>query len=160
LKDKQQEVTDCAKNTAFGLDIGFGGSFYTFYNEKSTSSFAPSLGIRVMHHFNPYFGVDFIKVNWITDLFTSGLDDGWTMRLQFMPGIRVNSPAFFKCMSVYSTFRLGYGMDFRLLTVNAAPHFEGLSLETELGLNLTPTIFAGFAYNHHKYFAKGIDSKE
>jgi len=156
---KRQSVTNCAKKTALGLDIGLGGSFYTILNEKSPSSFAPALGIRVMHHFNPYFGVDFLRVNWITDLFTSGLDDGWTMRLQIMPGIRGNSPTFFKCMSVYSAFRLGYGMDFRLLTVSGASHFEGLSLETELGLNLTPTVFAGFTYNYHKYFVKGVDSK-
>ena len=156
---KRQSVTNCAKKTALGLDIGLGGSFYTILNEKSTSSFAPALGIRVMHHFNPYFGVDFLKINWITDLFTSGLDDGWTMRLQIMPGIRGNSPTFFKCMSVYSAFRLGYGMDFRLLTVSGASHFEGLALETELGLNITPTVFAGFAYNYHKYFVKGVDSK-
>ena len=156
---KRQSVTNCAKNTAFGLDIGLGGSFYTIYKEKSTSSFAPALGIRVMHHFNPYFGIDFLKINWITNLFTSGLDDGWTMRLQIMPGIRGNSPAFFKCMSGYAAFRLGYGMDFRVLTVNGASHFEGLCLETELGLNLTSTVFAGFAYNCHKYFVSGSDSK-
>ena len=156
---KRQSVTNCTKKTAFGLDIGLGGSFYTIYNEKSTSSFAPALGIRVMHHFNPYFGVDFLKINWITDLFTSGLDDGWTMRLQIMPGIRGNTPTFFKCMSGYAAFRLGYGMDFRLLTVSGASHFESLCLETELGLNITPTVFAGFAYNYHKYFVNGNDFK-
>ena len=153
--------TNCAKNTAFGLDIGLGGSFYANHNNRTrtTTSFAPALGIRVMHHFNPYFGVDFVKINWITDVFHSEMDEGWTMRLQIMPGIRGNSPAFFKCMSVYSVFRLGYGMDFRLATLKGASHYEGLCLETELGLNLTPTVFAGFAYNCHQYFVKGIDSK-
>ena len=56
-------------------------------------------------------------------------------------------------MSVYSAFRLGYGMTF----VPHASHFKGLCLETELGLNLTPTVFAGFAYNYHQYF--GLDYK-
>jgi len=152
---KQQNVTNCTKKTAFGLDIGTGGSFYTVPNEKSETLFASALGIRVTHHFNPYFGVDFLKVNWIVDV----LEDFWTMRLQFMPGVRGNSPTFFKCMSVYSAFRLGYGMDFRLLGFSGASHFEGLCLETELGLNLTPTVFAGFAYNYHKYFVGGVDSK-
>ena len=152
---KRQSVTNCAKKTAFGLDIGTGGSFYTTPNEKSETLFASALGIRVTHHFNPYFGVDFLKVNWITDV----LDNFWTMRLQFMPGVRGNSPAFFKCMSVYSAFRLGYGMDFRLLGFSGASHFEGLCLETELGVNLTPAVFAGFAYNYHKYFVEGVDSK-
>jgi len=152
---KRQSVTNCAKKTAFGLDIGTGGSFYTVPNEKSETLFASALGIRVTHHFNPYFGVDFLKVNWITDV----LENFWTMRLQFMPGVRGNSPAFFKCMSVYSAFRLGYGMDFRLLGFSGASHFEGLCLETELGLNITPIVFAGFAYNYHKYFVGGVDSK-
>ena len=76
-----------------------------------------------------------------------------------MPGFRVNSPTFFKCMSVYTAFRLGYGMDFRAGTLKGASHFEGLSLETELGLNLTRNVFAGFTYNGHKYFVKGVDSK-
>ena len=135
------------------MDIGLGGSFYAVYNEKSPSLFASALGIRVMHHFNPYFGVDFLKTNWITDV----LEDEWTMRLQIMSGFRVNSPTFFKCMSVYSAFRLGYGMDFRLLTIKGVSHFEGLCLETELGVNLTPTVFAGFTYNYHQYF--GLDAK-
>ena len=152
---KRQSVTTCAKNTAFGLDIGLGGSFYKVYNEKSPSLFASSVGIRVMHHFNPYFGIDFLKLNWITDV----SDNVYTMRLQFMPGIRGNTPTFFECMSVYSAFRLGYGMDFRLLTISGASHYESLCLEAELGLNLTPTVFAGFAYNCHKYFVKGSDSK-
>jgi hypothetical protein len=161
LSSKQQSATNCAKNTAFGLDMGFGGSFYANHNNrtKSTTSFAPTLGIRVMHHFNPYFGIDFLKLNWITDVFYSEMDEGWTMRLQIMPGIRGNSPTFFKCMSVYSAFRLGYGMDFRFATLSGVSHFEGLCLETELGLNLTPTFFAGFAYNCHNYFVKGSDSK-
>jgi hypothetical protein len=152
---------NCVKNTAFGLDMGLGGSFYANHNTRtrSTTSFAPALGIRVMHHFNPYFGIDFFKINWITDVFYSEMDEGWTMRLQIMPGIRGNSPAFFKCMSVYSAFRLGYGMDFRLATLSGVSHFEGLCLETELGLNLTSTVFAGFAYNCQKYFVKGTDSK-
>jgi len=156
---KRQSVANCAKNTAFGLDIGIGGSFYAEYSEKLPTFFAPALGIRVMHHFNPYFGIDFLKINWITDVWPRVLDNRWTMRLQIMSGIRGNSPAFFKCMSVYSAFRLGYGIDFRLLTLKGVSHFEGLSLETELGLNLSPTVFAGFAYNYHKYFVKGVDSK-
>jgi hypothetical protein len=156
---KRQGVTNCAKKTAFGLDIGVGGSFYAISNEKLPTFFAQALGIRVMHHFNPYFGVDFLKINWITDVWHSGLENQWTMRLQMMSGIRGNSPAFFKCMSGYAAFRLGYGMDFRLLTLSGVSHFEGLCLETELGLNLTRTVFAGFAYNYHKYFDKGVDSK-
>jgi len=118
--------------------------------------------------FNPYFGIDFLKINWITDVIITDFGIPWKMVLQLMPGIRGNSPVFFKCMSVYSAFRLGYGMDFRfdygineLLGFELLPkrNFEGLCFETELGLNLTPTVFAGFAYNYHKYFFEGVDSK-
>jgi hypothetical protein len=151
----RQSVTNCVKKTALGMDIGLGGSFYTILNEKSPTLFASALGIRATHHFNSYLGVDFLKINWITDV----LKNDWTMRLQIMPGIRGNSPTFFKCMSAYAAFRLGYGMDFRLATLSGASHFEGLCLESELGLNFTPTVFAGFAYNCHKYFIKGKDSQ-
>ena len=138
------------------MDIGVSGSFETYNNEKLPASwFSPALGIRVSHHFNPYFGVDFLKINWITDVLTSEPDNFWQMRLQFMPGIRVNSPVFFRCMSVYTAFRLGYGMNLNRIASN----FEGLCLETELGLNLTRTVFAGFSYNYHKYFVNGVDHK-
>jgi len=144
---KRQNVTDCAKKTAFGLDIGIGGG-------KSSEIFSSSLGIRVMHHYNPYFGIDFFKINWITDVAVyNGL---WTMKLQLMSGFRVNSPAFYKCMSVYGAFRLGYGM--HVATgyygglLKGVTDFKGLCLETELGVNITSAFFVGFSYNYHKGF--------
>jgi hypothetical protein len=106
---KRPSATNCAKKLAFGVDVGLGGSF--FGGLSRITFFAPALGIRVMSHFNPYFGVDFLKVNWITDVYTPGVNIGylsytpWTMRLQFMPGIRGNSPAFYTCMSAYAAFR-------------------------------------------------------
>jgi len=165
---KRQSTSNCVNNTAFGLDIGLGGSL--------GETFASSLGIRVMHHFNPYFGIDFLKINWITDVITD-VGTPWKMRLQLMSGFRGNSPVFFKCMSVYSAFRLGYGMDFRLWAganpkeyitpagkkdeklLDAKRNFQGLCLETELGVNLTPTVFAGFSYNYHKYYPNGESLK-
>jgi len=150
---KRQSVTNCAKNTAFGLDIGLGGSFYKSGKEKDITLLTTALGIRVMHHFNPYFGVDFSKINWITDVLTYRHNTAWKMRLQIMSGIRGNTPVFSKCMSGYAAFRLGYGMDF------GESNFEGLCLETEAGLNLTRTVFVGFAYNYHKYFVEGIDAR-
>ena len=154
---KQKSSQNCAKNIAFGLDIGLGGSFASITginNYRSLPFFAPALGIRVMHHFNPYFGVDFIKINWITDVLTANSYYSytpWQMRIQIMPGVRGNSPTFFKCMSVYTAFRLGYGMH-----VAGGFNFQGLCLETELGLNLTRTIFAGFTYNYHKYYGPDL----
>ena len=148
---KRQRVTNCTKNLALGMDIGLGGSMAGIVGLTSETLLSTALGIRVMYHLNPYFGIDFLKVNWITDILTSGVYNGlysytpYTMRLQFMPGVRGNSPTFFKCMSGYAAFRLGYGMDFM------EENFQGLCLETEIGMNFTPTVFAGFAYNYHKY---------
>ena len=148
---KQQSVINCAKKTAFGLDMGFGGSFDVLYGQKSDTWSATSLGMRVTHHFNPYFGIDFLKINLITEIGPSKSHNPWIMRFQLMPGIRGNSPAFYKCMSVYAVFRLGYGISFTQFKSS----FEDLCLETELGLNLTHNVFAGFSYNYSKYFKKG-----
>ena len=51
-----KNVKNCVMKNAFGVDIGLGGSFLGFNGNKSETLFAPALGIRVMHHFNPYFG--------------------------------------------------------------------------------------------------------
>ena len=152
-KNSQDKNTgDCTAKTAFGLDIGFGGSFDAIYGKKSSDTWSASaLGMRVTHHFNPYFGIDFLKINWITEIGPSKSHNPWIMRFQFMPGFRGNSPAFFKCMSVYTVFRLGYGLSFSQFKSS----FEELCLETELGLNLTRNVFAGFSYNYSKYFKKG-----
>jgi len=150
-RNDRQGITNCYKETAFGLDIGIGGA-------EVKEIFSTALGFRVMHHFSPYFGIDFFKVNWITDYEVEGFGAGaWAMRIQIMPGVRGNSPAFFKCMSVYTAFRLGYGMlvgcaPIISAQIGGSTNFEGLSLETELGLNATRTFFVGFTYNYHKYF--------
>ena len=147
----RENVTNCVKNTAFGLDIGIGGA-------EVSEIFSTALGIRVMHHFNPYFGIDFFKINWLTDYEVKGYGAGaWVMRIQIMPGFRLNSPTIFKCMSVYSAFRLGYGMLVGCdrvtgVMLGRSTNFEGLCLETELGVNATSAVFVGFAYNYHKYF--------
>jgi hypothetical protein len=150
---KPQSVSSCAKKLAFGLDLGLGGSFLSMNGLRSITFFAPGLGFRLMHHFNPYIGLDCFKFNWITDIATTAKDKNgnipYTIRLQLMPGIRGNTPAFYKCMSGYAAFRLGWGVDV------GDPHFEGLCLETEIGMNFSRTVFAGFAYNYHKYFGYG-----
>jgi len=152
---KKQSFKSCVKNTAFGLDIGIGGG-------KESKVFSSALGIRVMHHFSPYFGIDFFKINWITDVGIDGVINPWTMKLQLMPGVRGNSPAFYKCMSVYGAFRLGYGMHvatgYSSGLLKGVTDFKGLCLETELGINLTSTIFVGFSYNYHNGFGNYFKS--
>jgi len=147
----KQQVTKNKKRTIFGLDTGFGGSFDVDSNGKKSKTWSASaFGMRVTHQFNPYFGIDFVKMNWIIEIGPSKDHNPWIMRFQLTPGIRGNTPVFFKTMSVYAAFRLGYGM----FVTQYSSLFEGLCLETELGLNLTPTVFTGFSYNYHKSFYK------
>jgi hypothetical protein len=48
---KHQNITNCTKKIAFGLDIGLGGTIETINNTKyPTSYFASALGIRATHH--------------------------------------------------------------------------------------------------------------
>jgi len=39
-----------------------------------------------------------------------------------------------------------------IVDIKGVTDFKGLCLETELGINLTSTIFVGFSYNYHKGF--------
>jgi hypothetical protein len=150
-QQQRERATNCAKKLAFGLDVGLGGSFASANTgARSITLFAPALGFRLMTHINPYFGIDCFKFNWITDVNTTAKDKNgnvpYAIRLQLMPGVRGNTPSFGKCMSGYAAFRLGWGMDV------GDEHFEGFCIETEVGMNFSRTVFAGFAYNYHRYF--------
>lgn len=136
----------CYKKDAFGLDFGVGYAFgmerYTrfsnVYGIRDYHSLDLSLGFRYMHNFNHYLGADFVKVNW--ELATNSGSS-----VQIMTGVRGNTPAFNKCMSVYGALRVGYGHTFTRYNVN------GICFETELGINLTRTVFMGAAYNFHSF---------
>jgi len=147
----KKTTKNCAKKIASGIDLGLGGSFATKigYVGRTPTFFAPSMGIRGTYHLNPYFGIDFIKLNWITDVYTTKVYSytPWQMRIQIMSGIRGNTPSFYKCISGYAVVRLGYAMH-----LAGGTNFYGLGLETEMGINFSPTVFAGFAYNYHTYF--------
>ena len=147
-KDKP---TGCTVKNAFGLDLGIGGGFgyrvnssydsryhYTNYRLDSYRSASLAVGFRYMHNFLPYFGADFIKVNLLGDFV------GWSVRQQWMSGIRGYTPTFGKCMSGYAVFRAGYGLEF--LNGNLLDN-SGFCLETEVGLNFSRKFFMGFSYN-------------
>jgi len=136
----------CYKKNAFGLDLGLGYGFgmyqqYRFENVYDTRIYKAlpfSLGFRYMHHFNHYFGADFVKINLAATA-------GWGTTLQLMTGVRGNTPTFGKCMSGYGALRLGYGLGF------IHPATSGACFETELGVNLTHTFFMGMSYNFHSF---------
>jgi len=161
-KSSTKHKTGIHKTDALGVDIGIGalvfkkeevrvydpysGSGATYEIKRGYPVFA--VGIRYMHHFNPYFGADFMKINFNCP-FRAVRNAGF-MNLQFMTGIRGNTPHFFKTMSGYGAVRMGYGFHFNwdggeLLKKEEIMH--GIAFETEVGLNLSSSVFIAFSYN-------------
>ena len=117
---KKSRAPDVNKN-AFGWDFALG--------------YPLGHGIRYVHHFGNYFGVDFIKVNMVTDF--------EQLYLQYLAGIRFYFPAFPNSrISIYGACRFGYG---HTLAGYRAP--DGFCFETELGFNFTRTFFMAFSYS-------------
>ena len=122
--------TPCAPKNAFGLDIGAGILF-----DLGEPDFGGAVGFRYLHHFSPYFGMDFIKFNVLVDSY----EDTY---IQFMTGIRGNTKVFNgKCLSGYGALRIGTG-SWEFIDWNFCS-------ELEIGLNLTRTLFIGYSCNFH-----------
>jgi len=126
-----------------GVDLGVGAiikkEVYGDFDEQIYSYPVFTLGLRYMYVINSYFDADFIKLNFICPFYA--IQNVKKMSLQLMAGIRGKTPAFFKTMSGYATARLGYGVLFM-------DNFKsGFALETEVGLNIIPSLFIAFAYN-------------
>jgi len=146
------------KKNAFGIDYGVGSMSFKGINvalddhnifiyevPKPYQYPVFALGVRYMHHFNPYIGADFFKFNFNCPF--TAIRDKYLMNFQFMTGIRGNTPTFFKTMSGFCAARFGYGLQ---LTSFRRGH--GFAFETEVGLNITPSFFVAFSYNLlHRY---------
>jgi len=135
-------VSQKFKRDAFGLDLGVGG--FKEYDDGDPSSAKLSymsidIGFRYLHKFSPYVGWDVLKVktSFLMEMDEYGKDKEWLM--QIMTGVRGNSPVFYKKMSGYGAFRVGYA---------AGSYFYGLTFELEFGINFTPTVFLGYVYNY------------
>jgi hypothetical protein len=138
---------NCFSKRNFGLDFGVGATTlvsdgFTSYAgavklKESYPAFA--FGIRYLHMMNPYLGFDILKINFQCP-FKAMTQDAF-MNVQFMTGIRLTTPTFYKCMSGYASARMGYGLHF----INLYTH--GLAFETEVGLNITKNAFIAFSYN-------------
>ena len=156
--------TGIHKTDAFGLDLGIGslnikepisinyyyGSEKSFVLKHSYPVFA--VGLRYTHLYNPYFGADYIKINFNSP-FRVKHDEGF-MNLQLMTGIRGITPVFFKTMSGYAALRMGYGFRFPIKDDDGDKFLHGIAFETEIGLNLTRSIFVGFSYNLMNLFTE------
>jgi len=139
------------KKNAFGFDIGIGSlcfkeqiirddAFSIDYFDVAYNYPVFAVGIRYMHHFNPYIGADFFKFN--LNCPVTIMRDRNLMNVQLMTGIRGNTPTFFKTMSGFGVARLGYGLQL------SEPQFgHGFAFEAEAGLNMTQTFFIAFSYN-------------
>ena len=130
------------KRDAFGLDLGVGG--FKEYDDGDARTaelryMSIDMGFRYLHNFSPYVGWDVLKfkTSFLMEMDKYGKDKEWLM--QIMTGIRGNSPVFYKKMSAYGAFRVGYA---------AGSYFNGSTFELEFGINLTPIVFLGYVYNY------------
>jgi hypothetical protein len=148
------KLKKCYTKNGLGLDLGIGttsmGTNVYGYGSYLFQYPTFAVGFRFVHHFNPYLGMDFLKINFHSPFRAVRLSD--FMNFQFMTGVRGNTPAFFRCMSGYGVARLGYGLRF----VNGYSH--GVAFETELGLNITRYSFIAFSYNLLSLFVEDYPS--
>ena len=170
---KPPKTTCITKGGCFGLDVGVSKGFRLYLqssnysiseaNNKIIFAVAP----RYTYYFSPYFGLDFkingnFGLNSYYDHRIAGTiikeGEGYFYTVQLLPGIRGNTPTFYKCMSGYAAFRLGYGIgnaNFNYIyylsngdweTERRTHLLNGFCMEAELGVNITKKIFTGFAY--------------
>ncbi|MCL2247545.1 MAG: hypothetical protein FWC10_10655 [Lentimicrobiaceae bacterium] len=153
------------KTDAIGFDLGIGALLfketvnvssynmnYSYTEKIGYPVFAA--GFRYTHFFNPYIAMDAIKIN-LNCPFRAKRNAEY-INMQFMLGIRGNTPVFFKTMSGYAAVRMGYGLHFMdhaadLLLGEQLIH--GIAFETEIGLNINNSILIGFSYNLMSSFA-------
>jgi len=120
----------CTKDNVFGLDFGV---WFPNYNNNNSFDLAVDFGLRYTHNFDPYWGIDFIK---ISNFFGTYYDNWW---MPITAGIRGNTPTFgdYTCMSASAALRIGYAV------------FRGFCIETELNWNVNPTFYIGLSYNDY-----------
>ena len=172
LRGEWKQQSQCVKKSAFGLDFGVGtakGIYLPFttidnfvFKEYAASSKFVAFALAPRFTYSPisYLGIDFIKLNGCFGLHSPS--SNYSYNVQFMTGVRGNTPAFFKCMSGYAAVRLGYGIGsakyehteivykekgYCTSTITKNAKLNGFCLDAELGLNITPTILVGFIYN-------------
>ena len=149
----------CAPKKAFGLDLGAGGTEITGGNYMPTFE----IGMRYLHYFTPYIGMDFIKFNSKFslkkeidgDFFELAKNNYFSANMQWMLGVRGNTAAFYKCMSGYWAVRVGFGIiyesfEYQHASINVKNALEmglGICMEYETGFNITPELFIGYVCN-------------
>lgn len=123
------------KKNRFAIDFGVGGG-------QGFGAF--DLGARYQHNFAPFLAWDALSVK--VTLPTEGTFDE-NPDLQIMTGVRGTTPNFYKDMSGYLSFALGYGFS----TDDSAYNNDGgICLELGVGVNLCKYVYIGYAFNFQK----------
>jgi hypothetical protein len=157
----------CAPKNAFGLDLGAGQVRVSMLADIYMPTF--EIGMRYLHHFTPYIGMDFIKFNskfsfkkeiQSNRLFEPDKSDYFSANTQWMLGLRGNTATFYKCMSGYWAVRVGFGVVYESFVSEEYNHDiwtisksgentlgVGLCMEYETGFNITRELFIGYACN-------------
>jgi len=158
----------CTPKNAFGLDLAVGQINMSKFPPISMPTF--EIGMRYLHHFTPYFGMDFIKFNTKFRfkkeihndrlIFGTNKSDYFSANTQWMLGLRGNTATFYKCMSGYWAVRVGFGVVYESFvseeyndTYWSIPRSVenrlgvGLCMEYETGFNITRELFIGYVCN-------------
>jgi hypothetical protein len=158
----------CVSKNTFGLDLGVGQARMDRFSLVSMPTF--EIGMRYLHYFTPYIGMDFIKFNSKFSLkkeihndlfiFEPDISDYFSANTQYMLGLRGNTANFYKCMSGYWAVRVGFGVVYEsFVTEEYKDNFwtipksvenrlgVGLCMEYETGFNITRELFIGYVCN-------------
>ena len=187
-KAKGGTQNQCVKKLVFGLDLGIGyalfglelntvsgyngGTRYDAY-EQVPCIISFDLAPRFTWNIISYFGIDFIKINGNFGLLGGGKGESGDRKYyhkahyykaQLLSGIRGATPNFFKCMSGYGAFRIGYGLgeanyqhtewgtfNEDVVYYSNDGKLNGFCFEAEFGFNITRTFLVGVSYNHQYY---------
>ena len=128
----------------FAIDMGAG----TFSGDWNNTGTGIDLGFRWTKMFTENIGWDIIKAGAMTDT----KNFGEALNVQFKTGVRGVSPVLFGQSTLYAAASAGYG----LFTGEAESAFVW---EVGAGLNITPHIAVGVAYNaqslshEYKYYS-------
>jgi hypothetical protein len=146
-KTTTKPKTVSPKKQTFGVDFGIGSlnikDIYVFdqYLLEFRESYPVfAVGLRYTNNFNPYIGADILKINLNCPF--RAVRDRDKMNLQFMTGIRGNTPIFLRTLSGFVVARMGYGLHLSEYELG-----HGIAFEAEVGLNITRSFFIGFSYN-------------
>lgn len=116
----------------FGIDFGVGGM-------KDMDGTGVDFGLRYLRSYTQYIAWNAIDIKAIA----TTKDFEKTITPQAMTGIKLTSPSILKDISAFGGAKGGYGY-------HIDSEKGGFCYEIEVGINVTPHLFIGYAYNNQK----------